>query len=111
MFNRPVSTKITFSTPEKVRDRLGHKFVGGVTLFDRRDGCAEIIIDSGLDRNIQKVYLEHESVQLSVLRKCEPGNVDGVLGVAHFSGLEAGYKMARILGVENQYRTIRGEKE
>ena len=111
MFGENGKTKVTHNTPVESLKRVGTLFEGGITLIHRETGDAEIIIDSRLPQELQEVYLEHEQVQLEIIRRYGLRYGESILPKAHFIGLRAGYEKAKELGVEGQYRKHRGERE
>lgn len=104
-------TIVTYHTPKECEERVGHVFKGGVTLINKETNDAEIIIDSRLSSELQEVYLEHEQVQLQIIRNGFSKFGENILPQAHFIGLEAGFIKAKELGIEEQYRKHRGERE
>lgn len=110
MFGGEEKTKITYNTPEETKERTGFDFRGGVTFINKETKHAEIVIDSSLRPKLQQVYLEHEQAQLDFLRKEGVPRGESILPAAHQKGLRAGYRKARELGVEAEYKRHRGER-
>jgi hypothetical protein len=84
-----------------------------VTILDQETEPAQIIIDSTLPPLIQQVLLVHEQVQLKIIREyTSPGrHIAQIMPHAHFAGLEAGFALAKELGVLEEYLKIRGQGE
>lgn len=83
------------------------------TLFEKNGKAKQILIDKTLPPKIQRVFLFHERVQLGVIRRwvnSAPGRtMESVLHAAHFKGLEAGNRLAKRMGVFDEYKKIRGD--
>lgn len=106
-------TSILRLTESESRSHLGDIALNlAKTIYDRRTGDARIIVDVTLSPVIQEVLIEHELVQLGVIRESERVGlaVDSVLAVAHESGLRSGMEMAERLGVLSEYMEIRSRK-
>ena len=87
----------------------------GVSVFDKRTGQSEIIVNSQLPKELQQVVLEQERTLSSMVNGFTDGHperhLEDILPQAHYEGLMAAVSLAKQLGVLNQYLEIRGMGE
>lgn len=109
-----------FLSPRAAQRHLGLKEPDprlklGVSVFDKRTGQSEIIVNSQLSPALQQVVLEQERT-LSRIVNSFTGNhpefhLEDILPQAHYEGLMTAVSLAKQLGVLNQYLEIRGMGE
>ena len=88
----------------------GASFRYAATIFHPETEEPQIVVDSTFSPGIQEVYLEHERVQLEMIigyKERTGFSIHGVLPKAHYAGLYAGVKLAKKLGILDEYTKIR----